>query len=98
MKKTPRKPNLAQTQKRRQWEFFNLRDQANRISKLLGLEHDEEKRKELEAKYNALQVRGQQILEEQTKFLVAKHRPRSQKPKTRVVEIVTSTPNDVSTA
>lgn len=72
----PETLKLARTQKRRQWEFFNLRAQADRISKLLGLVHDEERRKELEAKFNALQVRGQQILDEQVKFLKARYRQR----------------------
>lgn len=72
----PHTLRLARSQKRRQWEFLTLRHQSDQISKLLGLEHDEEKRKELEAKYNALQLRGQQILEEQTWFLKARHRQR----------------------
>lgn len=87
MKKQSFGHHLKTTQKRRQWEFLSLRHQSDQISKLLGEASDEEKRKELESKHNALQARGQQILDEQIKFLKAKHRRLHQAPAQVITDV-----------
>lgn len=68
----PRKVELAQTQKRREWEFFVLRDRRDAVMNLLRLaemseNHDAAAR--LREELETIELRGAKILEEQTQFL-----------------------------
>lgn len=71
------KPTLAQTQKKRQWEFFVLRDRRDAVMNLLRLaemseNHDTAVR--LQNELEAIELRGADILQEQMHFLRTRSR------------------------
>lgn len=78
-KRKRHKLTLAQSQKRRQWEFFVLRDRRNHVLELLklaelGNQHEAAVR--LQNELDAIELRGSEIVQEQTHFLRMRERHR----------------------
>lgn len=78
-KRKRHKLTLTQSQKRRQWEFFVLRDRRNHVLELLklaelGNQHEAAVR--LQNELDAIELRGSEIVQEQTHFLRMRERHR----------------------